>query len=293
MSMFTNYENNNTYTAYNLTPKIISPIIQKYTSSPIIIYDKYNNIKSFIWDPKDSFNLKIALGSKIKVFEDSLIYNNENEYPGESTSGNKGQKAYNTVRGISWTCKGTLQAVLDEGNWIPLEADVPTADLPDWVPMALMQVRENTEQDNTDILNRYVWVQDKLLSFPANGTKEITIVPNMENKELYITIMNFRHEVIYEYSFKNIALGNIAINSTDTPMLVEGQFFLNIYVVDKSVVQEQTQIAITIIENPNKYILSKDNIIYIDNKTIQQENNYYTWQSLNVLEDYIWIPLGE
>ena len=66
MSMFTKYEDNS-YTAYNLTPpKKISQMVETLYS-PIVGYDKYGNIKIFLWDPQDEFKLNLKLGTKIKV----------------------------------------------------------------------------------------------------------------------------------------------------------------------------------------------------------------------------------
>ena len=298
MDMFKNYENNS-YTAYNLTEPKISTMTQRYICSPVIGYDKYKNIKCFVWDPKDEFNLNLSLGFKISVFEDSIIYERIGQHPNSSVAGHIGQRAYNIVEGKSWLCKGTLFDTTSAGEWIPIE-DTQEENLPEWIPLStkLKRVKNIMTNEvvtiNNSLENTYVWEQDNLLTFPKDGNKEIIISPNMENKILQVTFMNFRHEVIYSYEFGNVNNCSIPINLTSTPLLVEGQFFINIYIKDVTGVQQQNQYNVMIIENPNKYINSLNNEKYIFTFTIQEDgDNIFIWEPIITSSDndYVWIPI--
>lgn len=313
MSMFDNYEKNN-YTAYNLTPRKISNTTKRYLRSPIAKYDKFGNIKQFIWSPEDQFNLKFKFGFKIKVFENSIIYNAKGQKPNSHTVGVKGQRIYNSVDGISWVCKGTSKDLVSDGDWIPL-TDTDLENLPEWIPIDLKQKKvflprtfnsinnlTNTENKNVSTIDNqtYVWEKDEYLTFSKDGNKEIFINQFTESNQLKISIMNFRHEIIYEYLY-NTSEVEIPINKKDTPLLVEGQFFINVYLIENDNTFQQYQIDVTIIEDPNKYItsLQENPEIYTFGTTIQPEGtDYYVWESLNGStiggnNDYVWIPIIE
>ena len=118
----------------------------------------------------------------------------------------------------------------------------------------------------------YVWEQDTQLDFPLEGTKEVLLRPNMENKTLYITFENFRHEVIYTYDFLGQNEASIQISPKDTPLLVEGQFLISVFVKDSSSIQNIIQYNVTIMENPVKYKkLCTSEYKYKQEVTIQEE----------------------
>lgn len=294
MSMFENYENNS-YTAYNITPRKISTLTQRYFHSPIVGYDEFGNIKAFMWDPEDQFNLNLNLGVKIKVFDDSIIYSNSGQKPDSSVQGVKGQRAYNIVDCKSWLCKGTLSDTINDGDWIPIEN---IDNLPEWEQIDKLNFNlSNDSSSDLSSLSDYVWEEDTLLTFSEDGTKEIIIQPDMSGKVLQITLMNFRHEIIYSYEFENQNSCSIQIGSKTTNLLVEGQFYINVYIKDSESIQQQNQYPITIVENPYKYVKGNDvlnNALYISGDTIQSSGNTtYVWEPLgNVDNDYVWIPIS-
>ena len=292
MSMFKKYEDNS-YTAYNITPPVILNTASRYIQSPIILFDKFHNIKAFVWDPEDEFSLNIGVGLKLPVLENSIIYEASGLHPTSSTQGIKGQRAYNIVDLRSWICKGLLSDIIQSGDWIPL-SDSETN--PEWIPLLLRNSSVLSDDTEDVIDNEYVWEEDKLLTFVVGGKKELLFTPDMNNKTLNITIMNFRHEVIYDYEVDNKNTISIKINNEDTPLLVEGQFLLNVYIKDSTGTHQLVQYDITILENPSKYVCPKNlNDNYIVGNTIQTLiNNQYIWEPLNNLDnDYIWIPIED
>lgn len=301
MSMFEKY-GDNSYTAYNLTPKKLSNTIKKVFSSPIVGYDQYGNAKAFIWDPNDVFTLKLSLGSNILVYENSLIYETSGLKPTSTTVGVKGQKAYNTVDGKSWICKGTLKENFSSDDWIPI-GNEELEELPDWIPIATrnMLLKARTFEEVQAIVEKseqYIWEEDPVLTFPVTGTKSITIIPNMEGKVFSVTLQNFRHEVIYEYQFENTHKCEIFIGKDKTPLLVEGQFFINTCISDDLGTFQQNLYEVTIIENPSKYInITRDDykVQYEFTKTIQPGGKSdFIWEPIGNSsgDDFVWVPIN-
>ena len=108
MKMFDNYD--------NLDPEYIPNNISKDTDTNYIIldntlprpiYDIKNNFIGYTWDEGEFFDLNISVNDKIKVKENSIIFNCPGEYPDTYTAAEiKGQQAYNTADGKSWTYVG-------------------------------------------------------------------------------------------------------------------------------------------------------------------------------------------
>lgn len=306
MSMFDKYEDNS-YTAYNISPVKIATIAERYLKSPIVGYDKYHNVKEFIWDPEDQFTLNISAGVKVRVLDNSIIYESTGSAPTSETRGVKGQRAYNTIDGKSWLCKGTVAENVVEGDWIPL-GSTDAEELPEWTPLSVKRALKSksiqTQSMDTVVTtddagkSSYIWEEDPVLIISENGTKQITVYPNMKNSSLKVAISNFRHEVLYEYVFDNSLQGSIRIDKEVTPELVEGQFFLDTYVITSDTVFQETKYNITIVENPSKYrfgtdITSGGTDIYKFQSTIQTQHEDYIWESLGPMNsDYIWIPLS-
>lgn len=286
MSMFENYENNS-YTAYNITAPKVSTLTQRYLYSPIVAYDKFHNIKGFVWDPNDKFTLNLNLGIKINVLENSIVYDNSGQKPDFNTKGVKGQRCYNTADGKSWVCKGTLSDAID-GGWIPLLSS--TVINPEWESII---TTSKSNPDNNTNTGAFIWEEDSLITFIKDGTKEIILKPYMNNKSIEVNILNFRHEIIYSYEFNDTDKCQIHIDKDSTPLLVEGQFFINIIVKAEDKEQQLNQYSIMIKENPCKYVQSKDKSIYIESSTIQPGGDTdYVWEPLtNSKDNYIWIPI--
>lgn len=290
MSMFENYENNS-YTAYNITAPKVSTLTQRYLYSPIVAYDKFHNIKGFVWDPNDKFTLDLNLSIRLNVLEDSIVYESSGQKPDINTKGTKGQRCYNTVDGKSWVCKGTLSDAIN-GGWIPLLS--ATAINPEWESIiSALKSNQNDEQSST-ASSTFIWEEDSLITFVKDGTKEIILKPYIENKSMVINILDFRHEIIYSYTFDDANECKIHIDKDTTPLLVEGQFFIDIIIKTEDKVQQFNQYPIMIKENPCKYVQANDKSIYIENSTIQPGGNTdYVWEPLinSNDDDYVWIPI--
>lgn len=300
MSMFDKYSNDS-YTAYNLTP----PTTQKQKSlllnPPYIKYDNRKNPVQMVWDPVDSFSFSINFGKNITVFEDDIIFSAAGQKPTETTSGRKGLKAYNVVEGRSWTCKGTVDDSFAKDEWIPIMGG-SSSKLPEWEEVeepklmaftyALFDDAESLEEPNVDE-DLWVWEEDEKLDFPQNGTKIIMVSAFNEDTEFECEIQNFRRETLYSY--KKVGVPPIIdVSSLVTPLLVEGQYFIRAITKSGSQIIQQSEIPVTIICNPERYVDSESKNVYENTFTTQLKyGSTFTWEPLGTVSDeYVWIPIS-
>lgn len=300
MSMFDKYSNNS-YTAYNLTP----PTTQKQKSlllnPPYIKYDKRKNPVQMVWDPVDSFSFSINFGKNITVFEDDIIFSAAGQKPTETTSGRKGLKAYNVVEGRSWTCKGTVDDSFAKDEWIPIMGG-SSSKLPEWEEVeepklmaftyALFDDAESLEEPNVDE-DLWVWEEDEKLDFPQNGTKIIMVSAFNGDTEFECEIQNFRRETLYSY--KKVGVPPIIdVSSLVTPLLVEGQYFIRAITKSGAQIIQQSEIPVTIICNPERYVDSESKNVYENTFTTQLKyGSTFTWEPLETVSDeYVWIPIS-
>lgn len=300
MSMFDKYSNDS-YTAYNLTP----PTTQKQKSlllnPPYIKYDNRKNPVQMVWDPVDSFSFSINFGKNITVFEDDIIFSAAGQKPTETTSGRKGLKAYNIVEGKSWTCKGTVDDSFAKDEWMPIMGG-SSSKLPEWEEVeepklmaftyALFDDAESLEEPNVDE-DLWVWEEDEKLDFPQNGTKIIMVSAFNGDTEFECEIQNFRRETLYSY--KKVGVPPIIdVSSLVTPLLVEGQYFIRAITKSGSQIIQQSEIPVTIICNPERYVDSESKNVYENTFTTQLKyGSTFTWEPLGTVSDeYVWIPIS-
>lgn len=300
MSMFDKYTDNS-YTAYNLTPPTIQKQKSLLLSPPYIKYDDRKNPIQMVWDPVDSFSFSINFGKNITVFEDDIIFSAPGQKPTETTPGKKGLKAYNIVEGKSWTCKGTINDSFAEDEWIPIMGG-SSSKLPEWEEVKTTKVRaftytffDNTENSAETAAKEdlWIWEEDEKLDFPQNGTKIITVSAFNGDIEFGCEIQNFRREKIYSYK-KVSAPPVIDISSIATPLLVEGQYFIRTVIKKDSQIIQQSEIPVTIICNPEKYVDSESEKLYENTFTTQlRYGSTFTWEPLGTVGDeYVWIPIS-
>lgn len=300
MSMFNKYTDNS-YTAYNLTPPTIHKQKSLLLNPPYIKYDNRKNPIQMVWDPVDAFNFSINFGKNITVFEDDIVFSSEGQKPTETTPGKKGLKAYNIVEGRSWTCKGTINDSFSEDEWIPIMGG-SSFKLPEWEEVKTTKVRAFTYtfSDDTESSEEidakedlWIWEEDERIDFPQNGTKIIMVSAFHGDTEFECEIQNFRREKMYSYK-KVSAPPVIDISSLATPLLVEGQYFIRTVIKKGSQIIQQSEIPVTIICNPEKYVDSEREQLYENTFTTQLKyGSTFTWEPLGTAGDeYVWIPIS-
>ena len=241
MGMFDNYDNNS-YTAYNLTPPTISRGILTNFKTPLYTLDKQGNVDRFLWVEGEQFDLQLSAKTKVLVPKGSIIFYAAGEKPSSSTIGIVGNKCYNVQDFISWT----LHAI-------------------------------NTDQDNNIT---YEWVKDDLFECLQEGGEEIELSPILSNGSFSIKILNFRREVLYEYETDDNTV-TIPINKEDTPELKQGQYFIDLYINEESSSYFVDEYPISILGNIDRvddYI--KTNNYYVIAKTINADKKEFIWHPI-------------
>lgn len=115
MSIFDNYENLSSTYVPNNQKEVLERQNIFIPSIPRKEFDAFGNFLGYSWSYGDTLSFNILLSKTIKVEENALIYETENEGPDSSTIGIKGQRAYNTVDIKSWTCETLDQTIY---NWV-------------------------------------------------------------------------------------------------------------------------------------------------------------------------------
>lgn len=240
VGMFDNYENNS-YTAYNLTPPSISRGILTNFKTPLYTLNKQGNVDRFFWVEGEHFELKLSAKTKVRVPKGSILFYSKEEKPSSATVGMVGSKCYNVEEFISWT---------------------------------LSSINENPDGTKS-----YEWIKDDLFECLQDGGEEIELSPVLGDGSLTVKILNFRREVMYEYTSDDIVI--ISINEEETPELKQGQYFIDLFVGDENTSHFVSEYPVSILGNIDRvadYI--KTNNYYTTIKTIHDK-----------IEDFIWLPI--
>lgn len=157
MSMFDSYDYiDPEYIPNNTKPTIYYNMVPFYKSIPYPEFNIKGELVDYKWTRGDTLTLQFSTNKEIFIEDDALVYTLENEGPTESTKGIIGQRAYNTTDLFSWTCTEVIYA-------------------------------------NTVL---YTWEKDYVLMYPENGTRRITLTPDLSLKELQVKFFNFRGEEV-------------------------------------------------------------------------------------------------
>ncbi len=257
MGMFDNY-GNDSYTAYNLTPPSISRGILTNFKTPLYTRNSQGNIDRFLWVEGEHFDLKINAKMKVRVPKGSIIFYESGEKPISSTMGKVGLKCYNVIDYISWT----LTAI-------------------------------NKTPDGNNV---FEWTKDNLFECLQSGGEEVELSPFMKDGSFEISILNFRREVMYEFSTDDSTV-EIPINDEETPELKQGQYFIDLFVVDSDshsyFVDEYEVSILGNIDRIADYI--KTSNYYADIKTIHGEECNYEWYPIEgpIETDFEWHGITE
>lgn len=192
IDMFSNYQNlSEYYTPNNLAKYHTKPC--SYTkldpikaSKPYELYNVKNELEGYYWNEGEVLNLEFNLEGEITVEGDALIYTASGECPTIQTKGRLNQVAYN---------------ITDEKKW------------------ELIQILEDT-------LSYYIWAE-RTFELPNEGEKGIYVSAEdyLSDKELIFKILNFRHEVIFEKTFKGTTKLIIPVGQKSNIYLKKGIYY--------------------------------------------------------------------
>lgn len=129
MGMFDNYDKlNPEYIPDNTSPTPSTSFITIDEVMPRPYYDIKNRLVGYTWNYGEYFKFSLSTDDMIAILNDSIVYNNVGEKPGNFTVGKRvGQQAYNTVDAKSWTYVGKADSlyiwVEDEELTYPTDGD--------------------------------------------------------------------------------------------------------------------------------------------------------------------------
>lgn len=178
MGMFDTYDRlDPDYIPDNTSPKYCNRYLTITNKLPRITYDTKNRFIGYSWDYGDIFDFTISVDDVIAVRKDSLIFNNTGEKPDNNTVGiYKGQQAYNTVDGISWTFVGQSADIYiwkqDEKLTYPMDGDKKL-------------IIKKDMQNKSIVVDIYNFRWENLMSFTNDNSSTIDISINDDvNKKL-------------------------------------------------------------------------------------------------------------
>ena len=134
MGMFLNYQNiadnympNNLMKAFP-TKMNISKLDPLEASKPFEEYNVKGELIGYFWRQGETLNLEFNIDGEITIESDAIVFKTRGAVPTEYTMGKPGQRAYNVVDLISWTCiasttRGTYIWEQDEEFTYPLNTD--------------------------------------------------------------------------------------------------------------------------------------------------------------------------
>jgi hypothetical protein len=111
-NMFYNYQNisdsyipNNLINAFPSHTKD-SKLVSKEMSKPFEEYNTKGELTGYFWRYGETLNLEFNLDGEIIVENNAIIFKLSPQAPNINTQGTIGQRAYNIIDLISWTCLG-------------------------------------------------------------------------------------------------------------------------------------------------------------------------------------------
>ena len=113
MGMFLNYHNiADNYIPNNLINEYSKPISYtkldpKESSKPFEERDIRGNLIGYFWRQGETLNLEFNIDGEITLENDSIIMKTHGQTPKPTTIAKPGQRAYNIVDLVSWTCIGS------------------------------------------------------------------------------------------------------------------------------------------------------------------------------------------
>lgn len=113
MGMFSSYQTKNCTVPNNLVASFPSSVktckLEPIDGSkPYEEYDAKGNLVGYFWKYGETLNLEFNITGELTIESDAIIYRGQGEKPSSSTRGYVGQKCYNIIDLISWTCVASV-----------------------------------------------------------------------------------------------------------------------------------------------------------------------------------------
>ena len=180
MGMFDNYDYPVQRIPNNRAPERLNEYIKDTDEEkvPEKVYDIKGNFIGYSFNYGDNFTFNIeSIPSVINVYEDSIVYNSRGQRPNINTKGIPGQKAYNTVDFLSWTCSGC------ENNKFIWIQDLSLTYPVDGTKTIDINLDENVVSMELDVFN-FRWEQFHKFGSDASGSIKCSIIGDVAKKFL-------------------------------------------------------------------------------------------------------------
>ena len=92
----------------------------------------------------------------------------------------------------------------------------------------------------------YIWVEDDELIYPEDGTRVITLAPDMTDKELVVELYNFRWELLHSFSKQGAIDISVDIGKDISATLKPGIYYslLKVTGINSSDVRQKTMLVV-------------------------------------------------
>lgn len=82
-----------------------------------------------------------------------------------------------------------------------------------------------------------VWIEDDVIIYPDNGTREITFTPDMQGKTLQVDLFNFRWEHLHTFSNLDAIDIECDIDKDISEQLIPGVYYCTLKVIEGNAVE--------------------------------------------------------
>lgn len=201
MGMFKNYHNiADNYVPNNLinsfiTQKSDTKLDPVSASAPFEEYNKKGELVGYSWRQGETLNLEFNIDGEIAIESDAIVSTTSGDAPSESTMGRVGQSFYNIVDFKLWKCIA-ISTLTDEYIWRQYQFDYPDG----------------------EARKVYVSARDYL-----------------KDKEIDVTLYNFRHEPIVTQHFEGTPKVIFKIDKELSASLVRGIYYCSVTVSNPTV----------------------------------------------------------
>ena len=190
MGMFDKYDNLPIdYVPNNTTSYLDVDFLTIDSDIPRPLYNFKEEFIGYTWDRGEIFDFVMSVEDVITVRQNSLIFDKYGDGPTTETVGDfKGQQAYNTVEGRSWTYVGIVDKMFawveDDGLTYPVNGDksikIHTDMKNKYIELTISDFRENVIHTQIGEMN------NPTITLKVNKELEKTLVPGLYHATLKI-----------------------------------------------------------------------------------------------------------
>lgn len=198
--MFANYENlSNTYVPNNQKKEFIRQEVFDQ-NLPKKEYNIYGDFIGYSFNYGDTVVIHYSINKTVFVEDNAIVYTEAGECPNDSTTGIKGQKAYNTVDLKCWICTSLDSSIYE------------------WKEICNFIFPKKGTQEIT-LFSKY-------------NNKNLQDENNISIK---FTIRNFRYEILYSNIYSSDGDIDIIIDKELSAILLKGIYYCSVEIFNENI----------------------------------------------------------